>query len=243
MQKFKNKHVVIFGASSGMGRSVSIKLLELGANVSICARRKEYLDEIVNIKNDCCLGLSTDVTNKLQVKKFISEAIKKFGPIDYLVNSAGVMYYQKMTNNGYDEWLSMVNINVIGLLNILHSSLESLVESKGMLINITSDAGRQAFPGLAVYSGTKAFMEFTLRGLRHELVESGVRVVNIQPGNVATSLHSMSSEEDAVIDYKSENDCGFLDPENIADSIIYAMGQPAKVAVNEILIEPQSEPI
>ncbi|APC97911.1 SDR family oxidoreductase [Francisella frigiditurris] len=243
MQKFKNKHVVIFGASSGMGRSVSIELLELGANISICARRKEHLDEIVNIKNDCCLGIPTDVTNKLQVKKFISEAIKKFGPIDYLVNSAGVMYYQRMTNNSYDEWLSMVNINVIGLLNILHSSLKSLVESKGMLINITSDAGRQAFPGLAVYSGTKAFMEFTLRGLRHELVESGVRVVNIQPGNVATSLHSMSSEKDAVTDYKSENDCGFLDPENIADCIIYAMTQPAKVAINEILIEPQSEPI
>lgn len=112
-----------------------------------------------------------------------------------------------------------------------------------MLINITSDAARQAFPGLAIYSGSKAFMEYTLRAIRLELIDKDVRIINIQPGNVATPLQNMSTDSEAVKKYASDDSDNFIQPQQIAETIVFAMNQPKNVAINEILIESQKEPI
>ena len=138
----------------------------------------------------------------------------------------------------------MINTNCLGFINLIDAVLPLL---KGGLqphwINITSDAGKQAFPGLAIYSGTKAFVEFSAKAMRQELIKHNVKVTNIQPGNVATPLHGKSTEEKAIAEYGSENDGQYLQVSDIVEAISYAISTPHKIAVNEILIEPLSESI
>ena len=243
IEALKAKHIVIFGASSGIGHAVAEICLKHGLITSIAARRKSNLQTLAKNHQSHCYFDGVDITKLNTVSNFIESAIKSFGAIDYVINCAGVMYYQLMQKRNYDQWVTMVETNVIGLLNITHAIIAPLITTKGMFINVTSDAGKQAFPGLAVYSGTKAFMEFTLKGLRYELVKHGVRIVNIQPGNVATPLHQLSSDQEALAQYATSNKGQFLDAKDIANTIFHAMGQPKNVALNEILIEPQQEPI
>lgn len=237
MNLLKDKHILIVGASSGMGKAIAELCLTKEMKISLCSRRE------VNITGDNVFYQSVDIQELNSVESFITKSIETFGEFDYVVNCAGVMYYQCIENRNYEEWMKTINTNVIGFTNLLYSVLPSLIKNKGMLINITSDAARQAFPGLAIYSGSKAFMEYTLRAVRQELIDKDVRVINIQPGNVATPLQNMSSENDAVKKYASDDTKCFIKPQQIAETIVFAMNQPKNVALNEILIEPQKEPI
>ena len=243
MQDLSNKHVLVFGASSGMGKAISQLCLQKNMTVSVGARRKDKLAKHFAHEKNIGLISRVDVTNKQQVIDFVERSITEIGQIDYTINCVGVMYYQYMQHKNYDEWMEMVDTNIIGFLHITNAVIAPLVQSKGMFINVSSDAGRLAFPGLAVYSGTKAFMEYTIKSLRQELIESGVRLINIQPGNVATPLQYMSTDQAAIAAYASNNVADFLAPEDIANAMLYAMQQPRNVALNEILIEPQQEPI
>lgn len=237
MNLLKDKHILIVGASSGMGKAIAELCLTKQMKISLCSRRK------ANITGDNVFYQYVDIQQLDSVESFVTKAIATFGEFDYIVNCAGVMYYQCIENRNYEEWMKTINTNVIGFTNLLYSVLPSLIKNKGMLINITSDAARQAFPGLAIYSGSKAFMEYTLRAVRQELICKDVRVINIQPGNVATPLQNMSSDKDAVRKYASNDTPFFITPQQIAETIVFAMNQPKNVALNEILIEPQKEPI
>ncbi|MED7818793.1 MULTISPECIES: SDR family oxidoreductase [unclassified Francisella] len=237
MNLLKDKHILIVGASSGMGKAIAELCLTKQMKISLCSRRK------ANITGDNVFYQYVDIQQLDSVESFVTKAIATFGEFDYIVNCAGVMYYQCIENRNYEEWMKTINTNVIGFTNLLYSVLPSLIKNKGMLINITSDAARQAFPGLAIYSGSKAFMEYTLRAVRQELMGKDVRVINIQPGNVATPLQNMSSDKDAVRKYASNDTQFFITPQQIAETIVFAMNQPKNVALNEILIEPQKEPI
>ncbi|MDC0534814.1 SDR family oxidoreductase [Francisellaceae bacterium] len=243
MQNLANQHVMIFGASSGMGREIALACINQNMNVSMCARRTEKLSEMAAWNQQSIFYDQVDIRDKLNVDNFVNNAVNNYGQPDYVINCVGVMYYQLMQKKDYNQWLKMINTNVIGFLNITHAIIDPITYSRGIFINITSDAGRKAFPGLSVYSGTKAFMEFTLSGLRQELIASGVRVVNIQPGNVKTPLQGMSTDKEAEQLYGSFAYQEFLNPIDVANTVIYAMQQPSHVAMNEILIEPQQEPI
>ncbi|KAH0070979.1 putative NRPS-like enzyme, partial [Aureobasidium melanogenum] len=137
-----------------------------------------------------------------------------------------------------------VDVNCKGLLNCLSSTVPGMLErGAGHIVAISSDAGRKCFPGLGVYSASKVFVEFTLQALRLETAGKGLRVTGVQPGNTQTDLLTMSSDKEAVAKYGEPSGAQILDPEDVANSIVYALKQPAHVAVNEILIEPRDEPI
>lgn len=242
MNALKRKHIIIFGGSSGMGQAVLRLCHQKGAYISACARRHNTITRHLDSKDNLWCE-SVDVRLSDSVEAFVQNACHKFGQPDYVVNCAGVMYYQLMTNRHYQEWLDMVDTNVKGLLNILYALLPGMIEKQSMMVNITSDAGRNPFPGLAVYSGTKAFMEYTLKALRQELIEHGVKLLNIQPGNVNTPLQRLSSDESAIDQYASYHRDHFLNPEDVAANIVHMMQQPDHVAINELLIDPKNEPI
>ncbi|KAI1731635.1 short chain dehydrogenase domain-containing protein [Ditylenchus destructor] len=119
-----------------------------------------------------------------------------------------------------------------------------IARKKGHIVNITSDAGKRGFAGLAVYSGTKFYIEGLSQALRQELVEYNIRITNVQPGDVLTKLASRSTDSEARSQYDfSKAGHKILDPEDVAQSVLFALSQPAHVAVNELLIEPQAAPI
>ncbi len=149
-----------------------------------------------------------------------------------------------MKNLREDDWEQTVDVLCKGMLNCISAVLGGMIDrGRGHIITISSDAGRKVFPGLAVYSGGKFFVEGLSQGLRLETAGTGLKVTTIQPGNVATELHEMSDDEEAVELYAPSNGTHLLDPEDVAASVVHALRQPEHVAVNEILVEPRDEPV
>lgn len=241
---------VVTGASSGIGAATAVALAREGAHVAIAARRIDAL-ESVHAKIAAANGggrvlvHKTDVTDRSQVEGLIHAAEKELGgPVDILVSCAGVMYYTMMANTQVDEWERTVDVNCKGLLNCLSSVVPGMLSRKtGHIVAISSDAGRKVFPGLGVYSASKFFVEATLQSLRLETAGTGLRVTSVQPGNTATDLLGMSTDGEAIKKYGEPTGARVLDPEDVANAIVYVLRQPEHVAVNEVLIEPRDEPI
>jgi NADP-dependent 3-hydroxy acid dehydrogenase YdfG len=242
------KVAVITGASSGIGAAVAAALAREGAHIALAARRISALSTIkrnlVTTYSRKVLIHQTDVTVHSQVQSLIRTTEDELGPIDILVSCAGVMYYTMMANIQTEEWDRTVDVNCKGLLYCLSSTLPSMLSrGTGHIVAISSDAGRKVFPGLGVYSASKFFVEATLQSLRLETAGSGLRVTSVQPGNTATGLLGMSTDAEAIKKFGEPSGAKVLDPEDVANSIIYALRQPSHVAVNEVLIEPRDEPI
>ncbi|MDP8945911.1 MAG: SDR family oxidoreductase [Actinomycetota bacterium] len=244
----RNKVAVVTGASSGIGAAVARALNAGGARVALAARREEALLEIQSSLDSASGRKSvvapTNVTDRDQARSLVARAEEELGPVEILVNCAGVMYYTLMKNRREEEWERTVEVNCKGALNCVGAVLPGMLErGRGHIVTISSNAGRKVFPGLAVYSASKFFVEALSQGLRLETADTGLKVTTIQPGNVATELISMSADEEALEEYGQPGESRVLDPEDVAASVVHALVQPEHVGVNEILIEPRDEPV
>lgn len=252
--RLAEKVAVVTGASSGIGAAVAVALAREGATVVLGARRASALETVkakaliaareagVTAHLKQVILHPTDVTSQSQVESLM-QAAGMSGP-DILVCCAGVMYFTLMSNVKMDQWERTVDVNCKGLMYSLGAAVPKMLERKGgHIVAISSDAGRKVFPGLGLYSGSKFFVEATLQSLRLETAGSGLRVTSIQPGNTATELLEISTDEEAIKKYGEPSGAKVLDAEDVARSIVYALTQPEHVAVNEVLIEPRDEPI
>jgi len=241
------KVAVVMGASSGIGAATATALAREGCHVTLAARRLAALEDLkkrIVVREGKVFCQKTDVTDKTQVEALVSAVEKELGPIDIFVSVSGVMYFTMMKNVQTEDWNRTVDVNCKGLLNCISATVPSMLSrGKGHLVAISSDAGRKVFPGLGVYSASKFFVEATLQSLRLETAGTGLRVTSVQPGNVATDLLGMSTDAEALKKFGEPSGAKVLDPEDVANSIIYALKQPEHVAVNEVLIEPRDEPI
>ncbi|RMZ84757.1 hypothetical protein DV737_g1017, partial [Chaetothyriales sp. CBS 132003] len=238
---------VVTGASSGIGAAVVAALTKEGCHVALAARRVEALEAVKRrlvVREGKVIIRKTDVTNPHDVEALMRAAETELGPIDILVSCAGVMYFTMMKNVQVDQWNNTVDVNCKGLLNCLASTVPNMLKrGSGYIVAISSDAGRKVFPGLGVYSASKFFVEATLQSLRLETVGSGLRILSVQPGNVATELLGMSTDEEALKKFGEPSGAKVLDPDDVAESVVWALRQPPHVAVNEVLVEPRDEPI
>lgn len=249
------KVAMVTGASSGIGQGIARAIAGEGATVVLCARRKELLDklkdEIVG-KGGKAIAKACDVTKREVVHTAIEEAEKEAGkPIDILVNVAGVMYFTMMKNKKYEEWQQTIDVCVTGTTNCCGALFPAMVERKtGHIINISSDAARTVFPALTVYNAAKSYVQVLSKGLRAEAVNTGVKVTDIQPGDVGTDLIMNNSDKEAAeklgvsigktIGVGADRS-SYLDVEDIAQAALYALTAPAHVGVHEILIEPRDQ--
>ena len=240
---------MVTGASSGIGAAVARTLACEGAHLALAARRRDMLAEVqAGLERQGgearTLIVPTDVTDRRQVKSLVARTEEELGPVDVLVNCAGVMYYTMMNNLHEDAWEQTVDVLCKGMLNCVGAVLRGMLDrDRGHIVTISSDAGRKVFPGLAVYSGGKFFVEAVSQGLRLETAGTGLKVTTIQPGNVATDLPALSHDTEALERYGQPSGARVLDPEDVAASVVYALRQPDHVAVNEILVEPRDEPV
>ncbi len=242
----RGRVIVVTGASSGIGAATAKMLSGEGAKVALAARREEALRGVqagleAGTESLVC---PTDVTDRGQVKSLVGRTEEDLGPVDALVNCAGVMYYTMMKNARAGEWDRTVEVNCKGMLNCVGAVLPGMLErGRGHIVTISSNAGRVVFPGLAVYSASKFFVEALSKGLRLETAGTGVKVTTVQPGNVATDLPDLSGDEEALGRFGGPTGARVLDPEDVAASVLYALSQPEHVAVNEVLVEPRDEPV
>lgn len=234
--------VAITGASSGIGEATALACAELGAAVSLAARRADRIDALAQRINDeggKAVAIETDVTDEAQANAFVAGTIEQLGRIDALVNNAGLMLLGAVQGADTEEWRRMIDVNLLGLLYCTHAALPPMAEQgSGHIVNVSSVAGRRAGAGTAVYNLTKWGVGGFSEGLRQEGLHYGVRVTLIEPGAVATELQSHNSEPIRDMMAKMFADVTPMEAEDIARGIVYALTQPPNVAVNEILIRP-----
>jgi NADP-dependent 3-hydroxy acid dehydrogenase YdfG len=213
-ESLQGRVAVVIGASSGIGASVARALAHEGAHVALAARRRDVLLDVQTRlgrqgSQVRTLVVPTDITDRQQVKSLVARTEEELGPVDILVNCAGVMYYTLMRNSHEDDWERTVDVLCKGMLNCVGAVLKGmLTRGRGHIITISSDAGRKVFPGLAVYSGSKFFVEAVSQGIRLETAGTGLKVTTVQPGNVATDLLSLSCDEEALEIYGGQRDAG-----------------------------------
>ncbi|XP_054272326.1 uncharacterized protein LOC128992659 [Macrosteles quadrilineatus] len=245
--RLNSKVVLVTGASSGIGEGIARTLAHAGATVVLAARRVDKLRSIATELRQAggnAHAVEMDVCNAQQVTNCIQDIEERIGPIDVLVNNAGVMFYQMITKCDLPRWQHMVDVNVKGVLNCLAAVLGHMVDrGSGHIVNISSDAARKPFPGLAVYSGTKYFVHCLSGALRSEVASSGVKVTDIQPGDVTSELHNYVSDPEAELAYDWSAKVPILKPADVGEAVLYALSQPSHCAINEILLEPQLLPL
>ncbi|MBU8906318.1 SDR family oxidoreductase [Desertibacillus haloalkaliphilus] len=234
MGLLQGKTAIITGASSGIGAGIANELASEGANVVLAARRTEKLNELENeIKEQGSgnvLTVQTDVTSRQDVEELVKQAETTFNHVDIFVNNAGQMLSSQVLSGKVDEWEQMIDVNIKGVLFGINSILPSMLErSSGHIINIASVSGLEVTKVSTVYSATKFAVRAISTGLEKELAKTGVRVTNISPGMVDTSLVSGSSWN---------NERKKLETKDIAKAVIYAVTQPDYVNVNEITVRP-----
>lgn len=235
------KLVVITGASSGFGMATAKKLSKLGHPLLLIARRVEILKEM-NLPNSLCEKV--DVTDYDTFANAIKKAEKEFGPVDCIVNNAGVMLLGNVATQDPKEFKKMLDVNVEGLLYGINIVLSGMIERKsGTIVNISSVAGRKTFANHAAYCGTKFAVHAISENIREEVAQNNVRVVTIAPGAAETELLSHTTSENIKGDYEDWKTQigGALKADDIADAIIYAYGQPQNVCVREIVIAPTKQ--
>ncbi|QMW02806.1 SDR family oxidoreductase [Spirosoma foliorum] len=245
--KLKDKVALVTGASSGIGEAVVKALAGKGVNVGIAARRIDRLQNLVQeIEQNGGTGviLEMDVTDKNSAQKGVEKLIASFGRIDILINNAGLMQVADIDSLKTDEWDRMIDVNIKGVLNTTAAALPFLMQQKsGHIINVSSIAGRKLFPGLAVYCATKHAVSAFSDVLRMEIsAKYNIRVTSIQPGAVATELQQHTTDEKYQASMQeSRNQMTFLTPDNIANSMVYALEAPDHVDVAELFILPTDQ--
>ncbi|HDA5539661.1 TPA: SDR family oxidoreductase [Staphylococcus aureus] len=230
MTVLTDKIAVVTGAGSGIGEAIATLLHEEGAKVVLAGRNKEKLQNVANqLSQDSVKVVPTDVTNKEEVDELIKIAQQTFGGLDIVINSAGQMLSSKITDYQVDEWDSMIDVNIKGTLYTVQAALPTMLEqSSGHLINIASISGFEVTKSSTIYSATKAAVHTITQGLEKELAKTGVKVTSISPGMVDTAITAAYNPSDRKK----------LDPQDIAEAVLYALTQPSHVNVNEITVCP-----
>src|SRR5829696_6907613 len=246
--RLSGKVAVVTGASSGIGEATVRALAVEGAAVVAGARRKERLDELVErVSQDGgkAIAVECDVTDEEQAHDLVQRAVEEFGSIDILVNNAGVMLLSTVGKSLSDQWRQMFEVNVMGLLYATDAAIERMKEQgSGHLVNISSVAGRKVTrDSSGVYAGTKFAVNAISEGLRQELLEDNIRVTIVEPGAVDTELPHHITDEDARESLGGLLELERLQAVDIANAIAYAVTQPERVSVNEILIRPTQQPV
>lgn len=237
----EKKIVMVTGATSGIGEACARKFASGGYNVIITGRRGEKLDALrreLESMGAEVLAMQFDVRERESARKAVDFLKGKWAKIEVLINNAGLaLGLDKEYEGDFNDWDTMIDTNIKGLLNMTRFVVPGMVErNEGHVINIGSVAGDAAYANGNVYCATKAAVKALSDGLRIDVAESDVRVTNLKPGLVQTNFSNVRFHGD---DARAESVYKGVKPltgDDIADVAFYAASAPAHVQIAEVLI-------
>jgi NADP-dependent 3-hydroxy acid dehydrogenase YdfG len=245
-ETLEGKVVLVTGASSGIGEATALRVARAGGRVVVAARRVERLDALVARvarEGGEALAVAADVAKEAEARSLVAQAHAKWGRLDVVDNSAGIMLLGAVDGAATSDWRRMIDVNLLGLMVVTHAALPLFRAAKsGHFVNVSSLAGRIANPGAAVYAATKFGVCAFSEALRREVYKDGIRVTVVEPGVVATELGEHITDAEAKAGLKARVAAMTpLEAEDIAAAVAYAIAQPPRVNVNEILVRPTAQ--
>ncbi|MEM7556924.1 MAG: SDR family NAD(P)-dependent oxidoreductase [Cyanobacteria bacterium P01_A01_bin.84] len=244
MTKLSGKAVIVTGASSGIGEATALALAAEGAKIALIARREERLQALSNkikAQGGEAISVVADIADLDKAQQAVKQTYDTFGSVDILVNSAGVMFLSSIAEANIADWQHMIQLDLLSLMTISKTAFSYMQQQgSGHIINISSVMGRTIWGGRSAgYSAAKWGVGAFSEALRQEAIASNVRVTLIEPGAVDTELsHNITNPavKEEVLGYVDNVEA--LESEDIASAILYAVKQPNRVNVNEILLRP-----
>jgi NADP-dependent 3-hydroxy acid dehydrogenase YdfG len=244
----RNKVAIITGASSGIGEATAKLLASKGAKVVLGARREEKLKQIadeVGKDGGQAIYKELDVTKPSDNDAIVKLAKDTFGRVDVMFLNAGLMPNSPLSALKTDDWHQMVDVNIKGVLNGVAAVLPAFIEQKsGHVVATSSVAGLKAYPGGAVYGGTKWFVRDFMEVLRMESAMEGtnIRTSTIYPAAINTELLNTISQKETLDQMQNTYDKYGISPDRIADVVAFAIGQPEDTTINEFTVGPANQP-
>jgi 3-hydroxy acid dehydrogenase/malonic semialdehyde reductase len=239
--------VLITGASSGIGEACAHAFAAAGARLVLTARRRERLEALAAELRDAhgteCHLLTLDVRDRNGVASAFAGLPAEWAAIDVLVNNAGMARgTDKVQNGAPGEWDDVVQTNVNGLLYVTRAVTAGMVgRGRGHVINLGSVAGHEVYPGGAVYCATKHAVGAITKGLRMDLLGTGLRVSTVDPGMVETEFSVVRFGGDQERADKVYRGMTPLTAADIADTVLWVATRPAHVNIDEIIIKPTDQ--
>ncbi|GAB3483589.1 SDR family oxidoreductase [Marinomonas epiphytica] len=234
--------IVITGASSGIGAAMAKRFAELGHPLLLIGRRVEKM-EALGLPNALCKQV--DITDGAALAFAIKEAEGVYGPVDCLINNAGVMLLGQIDQQDPVQWQTMFNVNVMGLLHGMQAVLADMkARNGGTILNVSSIAGKKSFPNHAAYVGTKFAVSSMTENVREEVADANVRVMSICPGAVDTELLSHTTDQAIIDGYNEwkESMGGVLAADDIAKTAVFMYSQPQNVNIRDVVMAATRQP-
>lgn len=235
MDTLEGRVAIVTGASSGIGAATAAALADGGARVALASRRGEVLRERaaqLESRGGDVLVVPTDVRDREQLIELVETTRSRWGRLDIVVNNAGIGQWERLgiAAGDLDEWRADIEVNLVAVMELTKLAAEVFLEQgHGHVVNVSSGAGRTAFAAFPSYVASKHGVNgFTYSAVR-DLVPKGVRVTLVEPGEVDTPIQGQASEAD-----RSQ----MLRPEDVADTIVFAVSRPPHVDIGDILVVP-----
>ncbi len=234
-ESLNNKTAIVTGASRGIGKAIALSLSKVGVKVVLAARHQDDLEsaktEILN-NGGRCISVKADVAKEADIDHLIEKTTNAYGTVDILVNNAGFGIFSKVAETSVKDFDGMMNVNLRGVFLCCRGVLPTMIRQRsGAIINIVSLAGKNSFVGGATYSATKWGLLGFSRSLMLEIRDYNIRVVAICPGSVNTAFSDHSKDSEKIIQ-----------PQDVADTVLFALTMPARSNVSEIDIRPTINP-
>jgi 3-oxoacyl-[acyl-carrier protein] reductase len=231
------KTALVTGASRGIGFAIARKLGQMGAKVAICARDAGKLDDAAGrLRKEGVevLAVEADVASAGDIGALASKTEKALGPIEILVNNAGVGYFGPVQEADEKNWDSVLDTNLKSVFLLSRAVAPGMIERRaGHIINIGSLAGKNAFKNGSIYCASKWGLMGLTECMAEDLREYGIRVSVICPGSVATEFGSPASKKDPQ---------KMLQPDDIAHAVEMLVTQAPQSFISEVLIRPSQKP-
>lgn len=212
---------LVTGSGRGIGRETAIMLSKKGFNMIICSRTQKEIESTVKViksfgANGQVIGRKCDVSVYSQVDSLVNEALKVYGRIDVLINNAGITYVKKLVDTTEEQWDKTLDINLKGTFLLCKAIVPHMIENNcGVIINVSSGAGKVGFEDISAYCASKFGMMGLTESLAREVANFKIRVMTICPGEVATKM-----QQDVDARYYELNKHKMLRPKNVAEKIV-----------------------
>jgi 3-hydroxy acid dehydrogenase/malonic semialdehyde reductase len=235
--------VVVTGASSGIGAALAERLVQRGARVIAAARRDDRLSALAQRLGSACLPIALDVTSRDSTATFLERLPEVWRMIDALVNNAGqdIGGKNRFDAAAAEQWIATIDVNLNGALRVSHALIPGMLSrGGGQIVNIGSTAGISAYPGGSAYVAGKFGVNGFSKALRLDYLGK-IRIAEVLPGVVRTEFDETRRHGDkakAQEFYASFAAC--LNPEDVAECVLFVLSQPAHVNIAELLVMPSA---